>query len=262
MSIIPKPKQLRPSLHGRMLGLGDNQEIIVNDQVVVPGPAYRGQRCILFDDFNGDALDAQWGVQSGSDGSALDPAVNSQAGGVCRLVGGSSNTSLAADGSQLERYLCWEADKGDLELECMLKLDAITTVQVFIGFTDQVGSLEMPIYSAASADTITTDASDAVGFFFDTQMTTDDWWLAGVAADTDATQADSGKAPTAATYQRFKIMLDESGNAKFWIDGDEVGTVDSAVTASTLLTPVVCVRRLAASLINADLDYIYVAQDR
>src|SRR3546814_17818472 len=89
-----------------------------------------------------------------------------------------------------------------------LKLSAITTCYAFVGFTD-VTTLEAPIISAGSANTLTSNASDAVGFMFDTGMTDDNWWLVGVDTDVDATHEDTGLAPVADTYATFEVDVED-----------------------------------------------------
>src|SRR3546814_5088238 len=117
-----------------------------------------------------------------------------------------------------------------------LKLSAITTCYAFVGFTD-VTTLEAPIISAGSANTLTSNASDAVGFMFDTGMTDDNWWLVGVDTDVDATHEDTGLAPVADTYATFEVDVDENGRATFFYNGKQVGhSMSGAVTPASLLT--------------------------
>lgn len=218
----------------------------------------------LFDDFDGTALDAGWLVDKGSDTQALNPAVNAQLGGAVRLVtGDDATTTMVVNGSQLSRSLSFQADKGGLVFEARVKLSAITSISMFVGLTDQVASLIAPVTSAASANTITTNASDAVGFMFDTGMTDDNWWLVGVDGDTDATHQDVGSAPVAATYQNLRIEVDSVGGAKFFINGSQVGSaMTNAVDPTSPLSPVIAGFSEGAASRNIDADYIFVQQNR
>jgi hypothetical protein len=218
-------------------------------------------KCRLFDDFLGDVLADNWAAVSGTDDVAADAVINVQPGGVVRLVCGDSNTSLAADGSQLHSALNWRADKGNLVFEARVKIDNITDVQLFVGLTDQVAALEMPV--TLSGTTYTTVATDAVGFLFDTNATTDTIRLVGVANDVDATHQDSAQAYANATWKRLRIELTAAGAATFYIDGAAIGTqMAGAVTPTVALTPVICCRALAAVTRNIDVDYILVEQNR
>jgi hypothetical protein len=222
-------------------------------------------KVVLFDDFMGDALNTDlYTVTEGTDSATSDAAIVTNAvNGILRITSGNAGTGLAADGVFVGSALHWEADNGGLTFETKLNLSAITTCQVFLGFSDTVATLEMPIDSAGSVNTITTTATDAVGFFFDTDMSTDTWWCAGVANGTDATHVSSGVSPTAATDQTFRITVDTSGNAKFYIDGAYVGAVANAVTATVNLTPCIVVNLLSTTTsFTVDVDYLYVSQNR
>lgn len=218
---------------------------------------------VLFDDFLGDLIGDEWGVRKGSDGQAVDFAINAQADGAIRATtGDDAAASMAANGVQLESALNWKAANGGLSMTARVRIEAITTCSLFVGLTDQVSALEAPIISAASADTITTNATDAVGFMFDTSMSTDRIWLVGVADDVDATHVDSGVAPVAATYITLRVDVSAAGVATFYINGTLVGTVEDAVTPSVALSPVITFFRRAATATYVDCDYILVRQNR
>jgi hypothetical protein len=248
------------SIKGKKIGKTHSDVMIAEKGIVA------GRSLVIedFDDFLGDVIADQWAVNKGSDGGAANFAVTtSSLGGVVRATtGAGAGASMAANGVLLEKYLGWKANMGNLSMEARLKMSAISTIAVFVGFTDQVGTLEMPIGSAASAETITTVATDAVGLFFDTSMTTDNWWAAGVKNDVDATHANTGKAPVADTWAVYKIEVDKSGNAVFYIDGRKVAVVNAAVTATVALTPVIAAFRRAASSATVDVDYVHILASR
>lgn len=218
----------------------------------------------FFDDFLGDVIADQWAVAKGSDGSAADFAASAATEGiVVGSTGADADGTLAKNGAQLHSFLNWKANQGGLIFEARVKISAITNVGIFVGLTDQIAALEMPIKSAASANTITTDATDAVGFFFDTAMTTDNIWLAGVKNNTDATHQNSALAFVADTYRTLRIELTATGEADFFIDGTKVGTrMAAALTATVALTPVVCANALAAAAVTVTVDYILVQANR
>lgn len=218
-----------------------------------------------FDDFLGDALDVKYAtLLEGTDAATIDAAILAGGiGGVLRCTTGDAGTGLAADMGQIVSVLQWQSSNGELNCEVRLKLSAITECYCFVGFTDSL-SLEAPIISAASADTITTTATDAVGFMFDTRMATDNWWLVGVANDVDATKQDSGYAPVAATYEKLRVSVTAAGVATFYRNGTQVGTaMTGAVTPATDLTFTFNFGKLStASSVTMDLDYINVSMLR
>jgi hypothetical protein len=266
---------IKTSLHGRAVGLG--QELVSGQQppLLAPGgfmtgphgkQAYLpGPDVVVFnDDFIGDALDAKWNIVEGTESATSDAAILAGGiGGVLRFTTGAAGTGLAADMIQMTQALQWQASNGGLYIEARLKLSAITTCYAFFGFTDLV-TLEAPVVSAASGDTLTTNATDAVGFMFDTRMTTDNWWLVGVANNTDATAQNTGVAPVADTYETFRIEVSAAGVALFYRNGVVVGTaMTDAVTAATDLTPTFNVSKTSvAASMTADIDYIAIGMLR
>lgn len=262
--------QILTSLHGRKAGLDSNGKLIVpsgyrsgphGKQFDMADPA----RVVMFDDFLGDVLADQWDLQEGTDSATGAAAILAGGiGGVLRITTGDAGTGLAADMEQITQALQWQASNGDLVFQTRIKLSAITTCYVFLGFTDLAASLEAPIESAGAANTITTNATDAVGFMFDTRMDADTWWLVGVANGVDATAQNTGFAPVADKYETFRIVVNSSGSATFYRNGNQVGTaMAGAVTAAIDLTPTINVSKTSvAASMTADVDYVHVAMNR
>lgn len=265
--------QILTSIHGRGLGLGEpttSGRQLINrggfvsgehgSQIALPSPGM----VMYFDDFIGDTLDARWNIVEGTDSATSDAAILAGGiGGVLRFTTGDAGTGLAADMVQMTQALQWQASNGGLAIEARFKLSAITTCYAFFGFTDVV-TLEAPIISAASADTFTTTATDAVGIMFDTRMSTDNWWLTGVANDVDATMQNAGVAPVADTYEVWRIEISATGVASFFRNGVPIGSAMSgAVTPGADLTPTFNVGKTSvAASMTADLDYLHVAMLR
>lgn len=224
----------------------------------------------VFDDFTGDVLADQWNALEGTDAATSSELILAGGiGGVVQITTGDAGTGLAADMAQLTQALQWQASNGGLVFQARFKMSAITTCYAFLGFTDLATTLEAPIESAASVDTLTSNASDAVGFMFDTRMSTDNWWLVGVKADTDATAQNTGIAPTADTYAHFRIEVDILGNATFFYGTTEknltqIGSVMAgAITAATDLTPTVNLSKTSvAASMTGELDLLLVEMDR
>lgn len=216
-----------------------------------------------FDDFLGDIVKPEYTEASGSDGQAVQAIVQEQYG-VYQLTSGDAGANTAGDAEQLALSRNWSADQGSLVFEIRLHLDAaITTVEICVGLTDNV-ALELPFTN--STDTITAVAADAVAFCFDTNATTDEWWVLGVANTTKATgNAASGVAPTNDVYQVLRIEIDSGGaDCRFYIDGVLVGTITAnCVTNTVLLAPVIVISSAqTASSHVVDVDYWFISADR
>lgn len=256
------------SIHGQKVGLTANGRLMVPGGVVVGEDgsqmAYPSPSTVAFhDDFlgGGQAFSTTiidgWRSRKGTT-NAVDWTITEAVNGTVVGTIGDTTASMAVSGVQLDRGLDWKANQGGLFCEARLKISQITTIAVYFGFTDQVAALEMPIQSAASADTITTNASDGVGFMFDTSMTTDNIWLVGVANNTDSTKQDSTYAFVADTYMTLRVELSTTGVATFYRNGKQVGTAMSgAVTATVALTPVVAgFNRTTSATPTITVDYM------
>ncbi|HEX5461897.1 MAG TPA: hypothetical protein VFX20_18175 [Steroidobacteraceae bacterium] len=256
-------KAVLKSLHGRVFGLADDDSVVaakglrVGDfprQILVPSPLHVAH----FDHFVGQALSSAWGVAKGSDAGAANFSTHVALNGTIRgTTGAGATTTMAVNGVQVSGALNFEADSGNLQFGCRVKLAAVTTVAIFVGLTDQTAALEMPINGAGGGDGFTSTATDAVGFLFDTTMTNAHWWGVGVANDVDAVGQDSGIAPVAAAYDDLFIQVDANGNAGFFLNGKPVGTLmQSAVTKSVPLAPVIAAFRRSAASTTIDADYL------
>jgi hypothetical protein len=260
--------RIQTSIHGKHVGLNYDKALQAGEgfvagehgnQITLPAPG----KVSWFDDFIGDALDAKYAIVEGTDSATSDATIASGGiGGVLDILTGDAGTGLAADLIGVVGPLQWQASNGGLVFQARVRLSAITTCYAFLGFTD-VATLEAPIISA-SGTTFTSNASDAVGFMFDTGMTSDNWWLTGVAADTDATMQDSGFAPVADDYATFRIEVNASGVATFFYNGLQVGTsMTGAVTPATDLCSVLyCSKLSVAASMHMYVDYLHVAMNR
>jgi len=160
-------------------------------------------------------------------------------GVVSMIAGDDAGATMALNGTQLDQgSLKWQPISGGLEMTFRVYMGSISNVAWFIGMTDQASALEMPF--TISGTSLTSNATDAVGILFDTDATTDNWKLVGVANNIDAAVQDAGVAPVAGTYEIWKIQITTAGVAKFYRNKVLIGSaMTGAVTPSTLLTPVI-----------------------
>lgn len=217
----------------------------------------------FFDHFLGDSIDARLsGVVEGTDGATADIAVltgAAGAGGKIRMTTGDAGTGYAADGVQLNQALQYSAARGGIDFETKLSLGRLTDAYLFVGFTDTL-ALEAPITSASSADTLTSNASDAVGIMFDTRMASDVFHLVGVKADVDAVRQNSNIAPVVNTDVTLRVVGNADGDASFYINGVQVGVIEDAFTPSVALTPVIALSNLSGTVsLTADVDVFAAA---
>lgn len=257
------------SLHGRECGLTNDRKLLATGgfvagahgkQIHLPSPS----TVSLFDDFLGDVLADEWNaVETDTDGAQA--VLAGGIGGVLRITSGNDdgNVVVLPDLSGVTSYLNWQASNGGLAVQTRIKISRITLAYIFVGFTDLI-TIEAPVIASGTGDGITTNASDAVGFMFDTGADSDTWFLVGVAGDTDATAQVLATAPVADDYVTLRVEVSAAGLATFYINGTQVGTsMSGAVTAATDLTPCVYVSNTdGTNAITLDVDYVHVSMNR
>lgn len=260
-SLQTNPKHARSYSGPATAGMeyDDRQGFVVADKhdlFRTVGPD-RTKYVLEFDDFLGDAVDARWNTQEGTDPETTF-GIFVDLGGVLRLTTGNAGTGYAADGVQFEGRLNWQANKGNLTFETRVRVDAITNVAAFIGFTDQTAALEEP--ASLSGTTFTRNATDLAGFLFDTAATTDTWRVVGKGVGNDF---DSGFAPVATAYEVFRVDVDVAGFATFYRNNVLVRRLTAAAVSPTVpLVPVLAVTARSTTSRLWDFDFLQVGQSR
>ena len=212
----------------------------------------------------GDTIHTEIVLLNGSDGGALDPALDQQQYGVILLDGGDSGASVAADTSEMALGLHWKANQGSLIFETRLHLNTdITEARVCAGLTDLI-TLEQPA-TIAGSDVVTIVADDFVAFCYDTGSDADTWFA--LSADSTAAGTGAGAtavAPTAGVYQVLRIEVDATGaQARFYIGGVLAKTITAgAISPDVAIGPFVTCQSLAANTQTADVDYVMVDSKR
>ena len=216
----------------------------------------------FFDDFLGHAEDETINWSQGVDGAGT-AALQLLDNGVYRL------TTATTSGNRIGicTPLQWEAENGGpLIFEARVKsVTAITARAYFIGFSDtKHTSSTVAIPIEMSLEALTTNSANAVGFMYDTSCTYENWYCVGVKTDADATPVNTGIPPAAAgTWQILRVVASAEGDATFFIDGNYVGSVEEAVTASTKLQGTVVVENRGTTTARIlDVDYVYIEGGR
>lgn len=280
-------KRILRSLYGQQVGTADDYRLmaraglLVGDwgrQISMPDLT----KFVVFDDFDGATLLGTWQVAKGTDGAAANFALNGGLSGTVQGTTGATTTTMAGSGIQIAAHLNLQAQgaagtaaSNNLEFDVKVQTSAITGLCLFVGFTSQVAALQMPIQGSGVGNGLTLNNNNAVGFLFDTAMSTPDWWCVGAKAGVAATAIDCGSGPTAATYDQVHISIDQLGNANFWRNAggsiltqpvqmppSGAVTMANAVNPTTPLTPVIAAfSRIAASK-NITADYILGEMNR
>lgn len=269
-------KRVLRSIYGQYVGTVDDFRVLHEKGIIIGEwgdqmPVASFKDVVQFDDFLGVTMSTQWNAIKGTDGAAANFAIVAGASGTAKGTTGASTTTMAGSGIQISGQLNFKAQgtpgtasSNNLEFNAKLQVDVITNQCVFVGFTNEEGTLQMPIQGSGAGNAFTGNANDAVGFVYDTTMTNPAWWCIGNAATVLATGQNSGIVPVAATYAVLAISVDQNGAANFFINGNQVGvTMPGAVTPTVALTPVIAAfNRTAAASRNFTVDRIMASMSR
>lgn len=223
-----------------------------------------------FDDFYGAVIRADlWDVNKGTDGSAVNFAtLLAQANGVVRgTSGANASADMAGNGIQITGGLNFLLSNGSITMEVGFKPAAITTGNFFIGWQDTTAhTLQAPF--TISGASVTANATNAVGFVFDTSATAATVKFCSVNAGGTAQSIDTGVAPSTTVFQRWRVSLQPAGTATGYIAGSAVTplvagnnyNIALAVATTAQMGTKVSYFRRAATATNFDLDYIFAEQ--
>lgn len=217
---------------------------------------------VLFDDFLHPATDAT------NDWTETDDGGTSAAGDIVAGVNGIYQIDTGTDADKfraLSSEICFEAAKA---CGCEVRLATTTAdaaLMLCFGFSDakveSTGTLAFKDAALAAA-TIDANADDAVMFAVRAE-TSDSVYACSVKAAGTPQSTDTGTDIVLDTYHIYRIQLDASGNARFFIDGALVAehllavttTDDLCFTLQALITT-----GSTADFVN--IDYIKVWQER
>jgi hypothetical protein len=222
---------------------------------------------LLYEDFLGidttDIVAKATGYKGTAPGTADTATIAVTAG----LAGAAKILSGTADNDHV--FLSTELSfQGKLSacFETRLALDSASAVGLMIGFCDTNGIANAGPITLATT-TFSKAAQEFAGFVYDTDATTKTIRVHGIKGNAfNATPVDTAAVPVAATYNVFRVELEDDGttvNAKCYIDGALVGTINDAVTRTAALTPFIAVgTRTGAAQKYALVDYCKAWQRR
>ena len=216
----------------------------------------------LYDDFIGSTLNSNiWNVRKGTDAACANAVIVAGINGIIQMVTGADvGGTMALNGTQLDSSLNWYPNNGSLVYEFRIKTSSIANIAIFFGLTDQNTTLEMP-FTLGAGNTLTSNASNAIGVLYDTAADTDNWWLVGVNNDVDATKQNTAVAPVANTYEKWHVDVSSYGEGRFYKNGVLIGTVMSPGTnSSVVLTPVIAAFSRTNASVTVTCDKILVEQ--
>jgi hypothetical protein len=233
-----------------------------NNANIAGNPSY--EKVVVYDDFTGADISAYW-TQSDDNGGTVAIGATGAATGAGSTAGGS--VTITTGGTDDDRgiitgSLNFFATKNAV-VEARVMVDRITACSFGVGFTDATteGNDLQPF--SVSGSTVTDTADNGAAIVFDTDATTDYFWVVNSKATTGGGNIlGSTYVPVADTYINLRVELDTTGAATYYINGVAVGHKAAAVTATTPLCPYVSAINRAGGALICTIDYIKVWQDR
>lgn len=154
-------------------------------------------------------------------------------------------------------------------MEVRVRMPALATEEVFIGFSDvntDLAIIEGAIMHGATT-TLTLTASDLVGFFLADELTDDEGWHMPYnggtrTGATTSTVVASGVDAVAGEWQILRLEIDPNGTARWYIDGVLKNTVTGAVSTTTDLCFNCLVESKTTTVLKMDVDYAYICANR
>lgn len=205
---------------------------------------------VVDEDFLGPAVDTtnKWTFAAVNSGAIARTA---GAGGIARITTGGADD----DDADLATPLNYLPSKG-CSLEVRFATNDAAGTGFNVGFSDATGEAADLIAITYSGTTLTSTASNFAGFFHDADATTDAIRAVAVKADTDGTVHDSGGVAVDATYNVYRVDINQNGDVSYWLDGNHIATDEAAITTSAPLCAYVALINREGAANTADIDYI------
>lgn len=221
----------------------------------------------FFDDFNylAGTLPTTISYLEGS-GTAATGVTTAGAGGIFTLVTDNDSGVFAVDGAEL--VVPYTVDPtSDVTMEARIAIaSAITGCSVNVGFSD-VATLQES-FAIATATVSDGVAEDAVGFVYDDGATSKTWHATVAPGGTistsydTTTEAGTGAAPVADTYQILKIVVTAGGTkSKFYVNNVLVKTLTHTALDNPMY-PVISVNSTTTAAKTLHIDYVKVIATR
>ena len=187
------------------------------------------------------------------------PSAKTAAGGHFGIIG---------EHRQWKPNMAYGGDKMSLRYGVRLKLGAYRTLgSIFMGFTDDTGTVEMPVSDTGATAGVISPAADYMGFLFGSNADTGWRGVSGQnGTDQEVLLADAGENPDTGVYHTYEFEFvagpgDTGGRVIFYIDGIPKGSIGNPITQNVGLTPIVLGFDTGANAV-IDTDWVAVSAPR
>ena len=163
--------------------------------------------------------------------------------------------------------LNWLAGSGYLKMEARIFIDDITSYDIFVGFGDKIVSGDETIFTISGDVESSGTQSDAIGFFYNVDATTDVWRCMAQATDVITSRKE--------LVSRYNVVADEAmtlgvylsldrKSAVWYVNGEEVYRIDANSTALVAAVGLVPIIQMVdqSTATTCQVDYLYGAKGR
>jgi hypothetical protein len=157
----------------------------------------------------------------------------------------------------------FRAADGGVVMEARLKVAAITTSALFVGFTETLDATTPVMPAEFATATMTYNGTGAiVGLQWDADGTTNDWRAVfgdggAVKSNADANGTRAYEAAVNDEWDVIKVEVSADAVARVWLNGRVIKEITSAVTTTDLLFPVVMVENRSGASNALEIDYAF-----
>jgi len=159
---------------------------------------------------------------------------------------------------------------GTLVIEARVRLAALTTRVMFVGFSDVNSddiSIEDDLFDVTAVTTIENTASDICGFYLQSELTAATELHAvykggTTAASTDTDDNDLDVVMVAGEFMILRLEIDNNGTARWYANGDLLKTLETAISTTTDLAACCGIGSVGGTQVTMDVDYLLVEANR
>lgn len=209
---------------------------------------------------NGFTIKGQNLDQSDAGAVSSEDALNGQ-------VVVTSSATAGGDAMFVTTETCFKPSvNAPMAIEVRLEMASLDDRRVFVGFSDDCDDAQTSIVTG-SGSTITYTETDIVGFLYDSGLSTDiEWHMVhsggSETAVTDGLLLNSGVTPVINKMNVLRMEVDNSGTARWYIDGVLLKTLEGAISTSVVFCAVAGVVSTTTAVASVTLDYIAVEAER
>ena len=182
--------------------------------------------------------------------------------GVARFQSGNAD----ADACILGTETCLRVDKmAPIVMEARVELESLDDRMVFMGLCGDFDDDQTDICTGSGTSLALTETY-LCGFVYDSGLTVVNWHMpykgGTTTGTTTATEIASGVTPVITEFDILRLEVDNSGTARWFINGVLKQTVEGACSTSAVMSAMIGTIATTSANATLDVDYLYISANR